>query len=416
MEVIVYFSLTLISGLAVGMEREHHSRAEMHTVVSGVRTFTFTSIVGFLITYYLKENITYVSLIVAFIVIVFLAVPLIKGSKTEPGLTTSVALVLVLCVGMLFGLGLLVEGILIVTITLIVLAAKEETHRFARILTQEELTSALRFLTIAAVLIPLAYTVGDVHPLVGPGKVFDPVKALIVIVFVSTISFSSYLIIKLYGAKKGLEISAFLGGFVSSAAACASLSQKAKKNPCLTNVASRGILLANLSMIIKCLIILAPLVSMELLISLSLPISVLIGISMISLFFIKKQKIQVQDEDLNLGTPFSVIPAAKFGAFYLMISGISHFAMIYFGELGVYSVSLGGLVSTTSVSASMGTLFSIGDIGVNTVISTLILALGFGSLSKLAISRSYSKDVFKMTMPYLTLISVVTFIIFIFYL
>ncbi|MFO7991374.1 MAG: MgtC/SapB family protein [Thermoplasmata archaeon] len=416
LELMIYFSLALISGFAVGIEREHHSRAEMHTVVSGVRSFTFTSIVGFLITYYLKDSIAYISLIVGIILVVFLAVPIIKGSKMEPGLTTAVALVLVLSVGMLYGMGLLIEGVVIVGITLIVLAVKEKTHRFAKVLSKEELNSALRFLTIAAVLIPLAYTIGDVHPLIGPGKVFDPVKALIVVVFVSSISFSSYLIIKTYGAKKGLEITAFLGGLVSSAAACASLSQKAKKNPLLVGVVTRGILLANLSMMVKCIIIIAPLTDFTLIVSLSLPISVMAISTVLSIISVKKREVQVEDGELELGTPFSVIPAAKFGALYLLISGISYFGRTYLGNIGVYSVALGGLVSTTSISASLGSLYSIGEITVDVVISTLVLALGLGSLSKLFISWAYSKRLSKKLALHLMVIVVISVFFFFYHL
>lgn len=411
---IINFLITILIGLLIGYEREIHERKDGRSVISGVRTFTLVSIFGFIVSLFLDGNELIVLFMIGIVLFVFFSVPFLKEKTSKPGLTTSVALIIVFSCGFLAGLNHPFEAVLVVLLTLPILIYKKEIHKFASILSEKELYSALRFLSIIAIALPLAYTLGDINPIIGPGKVFDLVKGIIMIIFVSLISFLSYLIIRLTGMGKGLELTTFLGGFVSSSASTASISQKTKDNPSLLPTSLIGIMLTNTSMILKDMVVISFLTSSSLIKVLILPVILLITISSVFIYYYYRKKVREVDIDLELGSPFAVIPAAKFALLFSLISAAIYYLKMNLGVYGVYAVAVGGVVSTTSVSASLGTLFSAGEISQTLAISTFLLATGLGSLSKIAIAGFYDKKIARNASKPLIIIAFVSFLLFIF--
>lgn len=403
--IALHFITALIIGLLVGTERELKSEKEGEMVISGIRTFSFLAVLGFSFTFILGDSPWLLTIGMGALIVVILSVPLIKDKLTSPGLTTAAALVIVVLSGSLAGLGLPFLALFCGVSTYGILNVKEQTHKFAGILSEEDILSAIRFMTVAFILIPLAYTVGQVHPLIGPGNVFDPVKTLLMIVFVSSISFASYLMVKSMGAGKGLEISAFLGGFVSSAASTASLAQKSCEDPSLREVSVRGIITTNTSMILKTLVIISAIGGLMVFKVVAIPLIALFIISLVSVF-VPKEGTQKEDIDIEVKTPFAIIPAAKFGVLFTLISAGSYFLKELFGSYGLYAAAFGGIVSTTSVAASLGGLLAVGEISGPETISVLMMSLVFGSLAKIGIAWSYDRELGKKVSIYLVAVSI----------
>jgi len=274
----------------------------------------------------------------------------------------------------------------------LILSAKRYTHDLAEVISPDEMEGLLQFVSLIAVLLPMAYLVGDVNEYIGLGRLFDPFKIVLMIVFVSSLSFFSFLIIKISGSERGLYLSSFLAGFVNSAACTASLVEKSSKRPSLRPMAGRGIILTNTSMILKDIIIITVLSGLAVGRLLVVPVLVLILVSLLFLYRFKHGKGNISIEVQN---PFAILPALKFGMLFLFISSLSHLGISYFGDHGVYAASLGGLVSTTSVSASVGLLHSTGAVSSQLAVSTVLLALALGSASKALISLSYDREVAK---------------------
>ncbi len=403
---IFTFIIALLLGLVIGTEREYHAMSEGVPVIAGIRTFTLISLLGFFISFnFTKSDLIYFAGI-GIIFCVFISTLIIKQKIEDPGMTTSVSLIVIFLIGLSVGAGYLIEPIIIGLAVFSLNYSKRKLHYFAELLDEEELMSAVRFLSVIAIFIPLAYTIGTVHPLIGPGKVFDTVKFLLMIVFVSTISFVSYLVTKIIGTSKGLKISAFFGGFVSSAASTASMSEKLKGNRKMINTIFSSILITNISMFLKSLIILFTIAGIGLSLKFFWPVSIFIAVTLFFVFY-KKSKRAKDAEELKLGTPFGIIPAAKFAALFIIISVFTYFAKTYLGPVGIYASAIGGFVSTTSVTASMASLYSSGEISSSIALTTLLLSVLFGTISKIFIVRTYDKELSKKIIIPFTIISLI---------
>ncbi len=381
------FLIAFSIGLITGFEREHHAGKKGVNAVCGVRTFTLVSILGFLIPF-IGTNV----IVVGTLMVVILSIPVLKALKGDIGMTSSIALVLVFLLGVLSGFNLYLETVILAVIVLPILSIKKHTHILAEVITPKEMEGLLQFAALIAVLLPITYLMGDVNQYVGPGRMFDPFKTVLMVVFVSSISFSSFLIIKISDVKKGVEISSFLAGFVNSAACTASLAQRSSERSMLRPTVRRGIILTNTSMILKDIIIITAVAGITVGRLLLLPVIVLIGVSLSILYQTQQKKHFQGDLSIGVKNPFAILPALKFGLLFLSISSISHVGISFFGDHGVYAASIAGLVSTTSVSASVGVLQSTGTITPHVAVSTVLLALAFGSVSKALIATMYDRE------------------------
>jgi len=405
---IISFLLALLIGLVVGLERTGRSVKEDEVKGAGIRTFALVSVVGFLITFVFKNEIELLLINVLIFSLLFISLPILRRPKSSAGLTTSSGLMLIFLIGMILGMGRPVLGGISGLFLLALTSSKRILHSFAEVLSKKDLWSAVRFLIVAMILVPITYTLGPIHPLVGPGRIFDPLQALMMVLFVSSISFLSYVVMKIYGAKKGLQISAFVGGLVSSAAATASISEKSKKISEGLNSSVISILLSNTSMFIKDYVIIFTVAGYGLAREFTLPIVLFLILTAVFLLFSRRDKKEDSDDldhfEVDLGTPFALKPAAKFAFLFSLIWVSSYLLQNHVGGTGVYVVSIGGLISTTSVSASISSLYIAGEIDTLTALSTMLLAFGLGSISKILIARTYSRKLAKyVSLPMLVL-------------
>lgn len=395
---LLSFILALLIGLIVGLERSFRANIERSIKEAGIRTFTLASVFGFFSAFIFKGSGYELLVILTLFSFIFLFTALLRSFEDKPGMTTSLALLLVFLTGVLLGLEYPLEGIIVGLGTWGLLWTKRILHHFADLLSDEELSSGIRFLTVGAILLPIAYTIGPIHPLIGPGRIFDPMQALMMVLFVSSISFTSYLVIKFFGADRGMKISAFTGGLVSSAAATASISEKCKTTPELERTSTVGILLTNSSMFMKDYIIIFTAGGVVLAGNFAFPLGALLGLTVLLFFYIRKYGMKnkaIESIDLELDSPFALKPAVKFALLFSLIWSSTYLLQNQFGGLSVYIVSIGGLVSTTSVSAYIASMYASGQISSPTAVSTILLAFGFSSISKILIARAYFEDLSK---------------------
>ncbi|MFW5898390.1 MAG: MgtC/SapB family protein [Candidatus Saliniplasma sp.] len=401
----------LLIGLLLGIQREFQAYKTHRKAFSGVRTFSLVSIFGFTAVRLFGEQPGRVVFLVTIFIFIFISIPVLKQKVSKPGMTTSVALVLVMILGMLVGYGLILESLVISLLVFILLASKERMHRFASILTKEELSSAVRFIAVAIVLLPITYSIGTIHPLIGPGKLFDTVKTVLMIIFVSSMSFTSFIVIKLAGPEKGMKISTFLGGFVNSAASTASISQKSRKNPSILSISLVSVLLTNTSMILKDLILILVLTGGVIFNVIIVPVTILLLVSFTVISLFNEGKSHSGHFDIELGSPFAIIPAAKFALIFTSISISAFLLRSYIGFYGVYAVAIGGLVSTTSVTASLAVLYMGGEISSLTAVITMTLALALGSISKISIIRIYDRRLMRKAGLPLAIVAATAFLL-----
>ena len=410
-EFIYYLLIALGVGALVGVEREHHKGDDM--VIAGIRTFPLVSVLGFLLAYigqnaeelvpgmsaqYLQQ----LSLIgIAIVAALAVGLMYIRFSMGVPGLTTPFALVITYVAGLLVGFGLIIEAVVVSVIVTFLLVSKKRLHAYAELLDDDELIGALEFIAIAFIAYPVTLQL-DLEP---PYDIFNPGEPLaisnlfLIVVFVSSISFISFLLIRWQGASRGLRFSGLLGGLVSSEATTISLSNLAKSHKGIIRTAASGIILANATMFARDLAVtIFADMSLATASLVALPLLALSGVG-IALGYSMKAEKEVDGHELDVRSPFAIVPALKFGIIFLIITVFVYVVNTYLGQEYIYLVSLGGMVSSAAVAASVSSYVFLGELAAIEAAQIILLATAISSFTKLAYARYISKDVFGRILP-----------------
>ncbi len=382
-------------GALVGLEREHH-RDEVSSY-AGVRTFALVSLFGFITAYLTTQDPDFAWVLMIGVLLVgafaiFLAY--IKYVKGFPGLTTPMAMMVTFFAGALVGLNLLFAAAVVTLVATFLLVSRRRLHKLAAILEDDEIIGALQFLTLAVILYPLtnlSWSCRSPWDVFNPGGILALNFILLLVVFVSAISFVSYIIIRKEGPKRGLEFSGLLGGMINSEATTASISNMVKERKDLLKTAMSGILFATGVMFVRNLIVVAlsdP--TMDTALILLLPAAISTAVAFLLGLMIKSG--EVSQQKLEVKSPFAIMPALKFALLILVISVISYAANEYLGDYGVYVSAIGGFVSSAAVAASLGTLVYTSGLDPLIAAQTIMLACVFSCINKIIITRSIDKD------------------------
>ena len=397
-----------VGGL-IGLEREH--RSDNLTVIAGVRTFPLVSVAGFLCAWLAQQGdaggavpgaamgpwVMAAGILGAFgFAFMFIHMRLALG---QSGVTTPIAIVVTFLLGALIGYGYTFEAVVVGVVTTFLLLTKQRLHRFAQVLDDEEILSALQFITILFILLPLTADLqrGEVlgYDWLGRGALVDPFSILLVVVFVSSISFASLLAMRRIGPGRGMEFSGFLGGLVNSEATTAALAQRAREAPSLVAPAVVGAILASATMVVRNLAIAgAADPSLRLLLALApyvLPLAVLGA-------FLAWRARSARTEAVpavRVKNPFAILPALRFAAIFAAVSIVVTLARLHLGEAGVYIASLGGFVSAGAVLASLASLSATGAVDFGVAVRNCILAIAASVVGKLFILRAVDEEVYR---------------------
>jgi uncharacterized membrane protein (DUF4010 family) len=372
--------LSLMIGVLIGVEREH--RKTEHEVFAGVRTFAITCVGGMLATF--AAGITEPGiLLAAALLTVLCGVALMYRTYTlrgKLGMTSTVALYCTFLLGVLVANNYYLFAIISGVIITFLMIEKRPLHSFARKLTDEEILSALRFLAVSFILYPL---VPD-EPLLG---IIDLKATIFIVVVVMFIGFASYISLRRTGAGGGIAYSGLLGGFVSSDATVVALAGLAKQKTGLVDSFHSGVLLAVLSMLISNLIIAVIVDTSGQTAALMAPVHLVMGIVVGALYFSGREKAGNTSETLELQSPFALKPAFQFGAIFLALQLIGTFAAEYAGTYGVYALAVGGVASSSAVTASVAALVVNGSLSPAMAGQTAVLAGIVSILAKIVLIR-----------------------------
>jgi uncharacterized membrane protein (DUF4010 family) len=392
----LYHALIAVGvGALVGLEREHHK--DEASVLAGLRTFSLVSLFGFVISYLATQNAVMSGAVLVGMSLVggfALLLAYIKFVKGYPGLTTPIAMLVTYISGVLVGMDLLFEAAVITVIITFLLVSRRRTHSFAKILDDDELIGALQFLTIAVILYPLTYYLKLTAPfdIMNRGGILDLNYILTLVVFVSGISFISFIVVRKEGARRGMEFSGLLGGMVNSAATTASICNLVKNRKDLLQSAVAGIYLATGVMMIRNLIIIA--VAEPDLRTLFILMPVMVFSAVVALLMGLTTKITDGDSTkVEMKSPFAIWPAIKFAILIVILSLATYATNKYIGDQAVYVSAIAGLVSSAAVAASLGSLVVVGSLSPLVAAQTIMLASMFSCVGNLLITRTVNKDV-----------------------
>lgn len=242
-------AIALAIGLLLGIERERRKGTGPGRAPAGIRTFALVALLGGVAM--LAGGGAVVAVGLAFVGAAAL-VSYVLGDRTDPGLTTEVALTVAFLLGALTqrepalaaGLGVAVA---------VLLAARQWLHRLvASLLTEQELHDLLLLAAAALVVLPL---VPDRS--LGPYDAINPFRTWRLVVLVMGAGGTGYVALRALGPRYGLSLAGFASGFVSSAATIAAMGNRARANPALREPAIAGAVLSSVATVIYLTVVLA---------------------------------------------------------------------------------------------------------------------------------------------------------------
>lgn len=222
-------------GLGVGLERDWSNRGGEQQA-AGPRSFALLGLAGVLTRSF---SLTF-AVVGAAIVGALLVAGYVRTASTDKGTTTESAAFAVFLLGVTVWTDAeLAVGLAVVVAVL--LASRAPLHRLAReLVTETEITDALRFFVIAFVVLPLLP-----DRAMGPYGVLNPSKIWLLVVAVTGLGWVGYVAVRALGPERGLLITGFAGGFISATATTAALGRRARVDPALSSSAVAGALLAS---------------------------------------------------------------------------------------------------------------------------------------------------------------------------
>lgn len=222
-------------GLGVGLERDWSNRGGEQQA-AGSRTFALLGLAGVLA----RSVSTTMAVVGAGVAGALLVAGYVRTAGTDKGATTETAAFAVFLLGVVVWTHAeLAVGLAVVVAVL--LASRTTLHRLAReVVTETEITDALRFFVVAFVVLPLLPDRS-----LGPYGVLNPSKIWLLVVAVTGLGWVGYVAVKVLGAERGLLITGFAGGFISATATTAALGRRARVDPGVRSNAVAGALLAS---------------------------------------------------------------------------------------------------------------------------------------------------------------------------
>lgn len=350
------FGVALFIGILIGMQREYASGKGKDEIIAGVRTFALFALIGSTAAFISDLLDTPWLLIVVLGCIGLLAAVAFYAeyNKDRIGLTTEVAILLTLLIGVLAYLNHLTIAVALGVIVTVLLSLKLEMHRFAYQITREDVYATLKFAVITAIILPVLpnQTYG-----IPPFDVLNPFKIWMLVILISGISFVGYILIKIIGPKKGITLTGALGGLASSTAVTLSFTQKSKVSPNLSKSFAVAIILSWTIMFVRIIIEVAA-VNAALLDVLWLPVGVLIVVAVAySIFLLFFQRQPKTEEEVTFENPFELGPAIKFGLIFMVILLFSKTAQINLGTTGIYLSSfVSGVADVDAITLSISQL------------------------------------------------------------
>jgi len=343
------FLAALGGGLLVGIERERGKGTGSERDAIGARTCVLAALAGAV-----GALLGAVALALGGAAVVLYAGLAYLHSRTrDPGLTSEMALLLVYLLGALATTqAQLAAGLYV--LTAIVLASKPWLHRFTRqSLGDAELDDLLLLAASALIVLPLLP-----DRAIDPFGVLNPRKLWLLVVLVMAINAAGYVALRTLGARRGLLLAGFLGGFVSSTATIGGMGQRATAAPHARGAAIAAALLSNIPTVVQICVILAA-TSPPLLVALA-PALVSAGLAAGVLAGAWVARARSTDHDAPASTasrPFDLRHALLFAAIVaaaLLLSAALH---AWTGDRGaLLGAAAAGLADVHAASVSLGQL------------------------------------------------------------
>lgn len=383
-ELFERLGLALAIGFLVGIERGWRERGEGEGGrTAGLRTFALSGVLGGLTALVARE------LGAAIFAVVFLgfagAVTLFKWRESRDehdySVTTVVAAMLVFVLGGYAVVGHMALAAAAAVVTAALLAFKTVLHRWVAALSWPEIRSAIVLLAMTFVALPLLP-----DRAFGPFGAFNPHEIWLLTVLIATVSFSGYVATRVVGERRGLVLTAFVGGLVSSTAVTLDMARRSREPAADPRLLASGACLSGAVMFVRILIV-AVLIDQRLWLFLApafVSAAAVAGLFGLAYLRIGRSPAEARSAAIALGNPFELATVLRFGALLSAVMLLANALQAWFGpQSALWLAAAAGLADVDAVTLSMAR-------GAGSTVPATIAVL---AILVVASSNSFSKSV-----------------------
>lgn len=351
---VIRLAVSLGIGAVIGLERQYSAMKESSHGYSGIRTFIFHSLLGFIagLFYFLFAPWLYGVLFLG--IVIMTAVSYWQTAmQGDRGLTTEFSSIITFVLGSMAFYGLIEISLMITVLVLVVLSSKFKIKTIVGKITADELYAFIRFVVLALLIFPFLP-----DQTFGPYDVLNPREIGWVVLLTSGLGLLGYILTKFLGGNQGILLSGLIGGLVSSTAVTWVFAQKSKENPSFSSSCATAILAASSIMIIRVLIwtFIFNLALFEVML---IPMSVVFisALAMTVFIFLKRKKDIEDGSSVPLKKPLDLKSALVFGGIYMAILLIVSYANENLGESGTFiSSAIAGVSDIDAITISISKL------------------------------------------------------------
>ena len=350
----------------------------------GVRTFAILAVIGFMGA--LLGDIHPIMAPLTLLCVSGLVVAMyLRAEAFGVGITTEAAAIGACGLGMLSHSHMHAAGVLGLVLT-VLLSSKRFTHAMILKMRRVELTDTLKFLVIILILLPIVP-----NRALDPYGAFNPYKVTFLVILISGIGYVGYFLTRILGAQRGLGLTGLVGGLTSSTAVTAAMAAQAKGNPALRWICAFATVGANATMFVRVLVVVAVL-DQGLAMTLAWSIGTMAGVAFVAsvvLWFVAAKKADGSEASnkVPLKNPFSLGPALKFAAFFVLILVVAKLAKMHFGDQGLYLASaVSGLADVDAITLTIAEQAKGGTLALNVGAIGITIAVVANSIVKSGIA------------------------------
>jgi uncharacterized membrane protein (DUF4010 family) len=381
--------VALFLGFLIGLEREENKASDAHYAFGGIRSFPLIALIGYTVA--LLSNRQILPEILGFLVVGgFLMLSYwhkvsSTSAKDMPGVTSELSGLITYLVGALVCHDYFWIATTLIVASMLLLALKEALEGLTRKISPNEILTLAKFLLLSAVILPAL-----------PNQAFgrfqiNPFTTWLVVVAVCTISYGSYILMRLTKTG-GVMLSAVLGGIYSSTATTVALAKRSttEEHPHLFAGAT---LIASAFMYLR-LILLVGIFNKNLLHYLFLPFLILAASAIIGGWLWTRRSDGPQEnmnQQFQQGNPLELRAAFFFAALFLIILAISRLVISNMGYNGVYA--LGAVIGFADVDPFVMSMTQAAGsaTGLNVAAGAILLAAASNNLAKGIYAYIFSK-------------------------
>ncbi|MDR3415175.1 MAG: MgtC/SapB family protein [Nevskia sp.] len=379
LELIARFAASLSIGLLLGLERERIRSAK-----AGLRTFGLVALFGTLCGLLSDKTGNAWIFPAGLLALGGMMVSSYRraGPEDDPGTTSVVALLICFGLGAAIWYGYQHIAVVIALTVTSLLYFKAELHGMTQRLSRQDWISLLQLAVVSLVVLPVLPNTG-----MGPYGALNPYRIWLMVVLISGLSFTGYVVLRLAGEARGLPLIGLLGGLVSSTATTLAYSRHTRAARISGGAGLVVILIANAAVLIKLAVIttlispalvpkLVPMFAAGLLAGLPLPLLTWRGLAS-----------EAEAPHLEVSNPSEMRIALGFGALFAIVLLAVTWIHEVAGSAGVYSMAvLSGLTDIDAITLSTLQLANAGSLSGDQAAKAIALAYAASIVMKFGIA------------------------------